>query len=124
MALKLGVLIDKLRAKDVSIRKAEAVVSELKRERVKLETKLLRAFDKDDIDGAKGKKGVASVKRSNHPTIKDRRRFMKYLIQHKAWDLLQNRIAPKAYFDRLEEGESVPGVEVFEKFKVSVRERK
>lgn len=100
------------------------MVKDLKEERRKLENKALKAFDKDDIDGAKGKTGIASIKKTSHPSIKDRKKFMKYLIQNKAYDLLQNRIASRAYFDRLEEGESVPGVEVFENIKVSVRARK
>lgn len=122
--LKLGVLIDKLRAKDLSIAKAEKVVKDLKTERRRLETKALKAFDKDDIDGAKGKSGIANIRETRHPQIKDRRKFMKYLLKNKAWDLLQNRIASRAYFDRLEEGESVPGVEVFNSVRVSVRARK
>lgn len=122
--LKLGSLIDKLRDKDVAISKAEKVVKDLKTERRRLENKLLKAFDKDDIEGAKGKKGIAAVRKSAHPSIKDRSKFMRYLIKNKAYDLLQNRIASRAYFDRLEEGETIPGVTVFENFRVSVRARK
>jgi len=99
-------------------------VKDLKAERRKLESKALKAFDKDDIDGAKGKTGIAGIAKTSHPQIKDLRKFRKYLIKNKAWDLLQNRIASRAYFDRLEEGESVPGVEVFENIKVRVRARK
>lgn len=122
--MKLGVLIDRLRDKDIAVSKAEKIVKDLKQERAKLEKKLLRAFDKDDIDGAKGKKGVASIKATHHPSIKDRVKFMKFVIKNKAYDLLQNRIASRAYFDRLEEGVSVPGVAVFDNIKVSVRARK
>jgi hypothetical protein len=113
-----------MRAKDLEIHAADKKAKDLRAERRKLETKLLRAFDKDDIDGAKGSKGIANIKSSKHPTIKNRKAFIKYLIKHKALDLLQNRIASRAYFDRLEAGEVIPGVEIFESIKVSVRARK
>lgn len=119
----IGQQIDALRLKDNEIAKQEAIVKKLKQDRELLEKRLLRSFDKDDIEGAKGKIGVASIKRSSFPSIKDRHKFIKYILKNKAWDLFQNRIAARAYFDRLEEGESVPGVAVFEKIKVSVKRR-
>lgn len=123
MALKLGAQIDKIFGMDQIIRSAEGKIKDLKRARAELETKLLRSFDKEDIDGCKGKRGVASIKKARFPSIKDRRKFDKYVLRNKALDLFHNRISSKAYFDRLEDGEVVPGVEVFERIGVSIKKR-
>lgn len=123
MALKLGDQIDKIRAADLEIAATNKLLTEQKRRRAKLEDRLLRSFDKDDIDGCKGKTGVASLRRLRIPQIKNLRRLHKYILKHDALDLLQNRVSSKAYMARLEEGESVPGVEVFTKVSISVRKR-
>lgn len=117
----LGEQIDAIKDQDDIIHRIERRLKKAKAKREKLEAKLLRDFKENAIKGAKGDRGVASVLKSSFPSIKDRRKFMKYVIKAKAWDLFQNRIASKAYFDRLEEGETVPGVSVFERTKVSVR---
>lgn len=123
MALKLGQQIDNIRALDMEINRAKKVVKDLKSRRYKLENKLLRSFDKDDIDGCKGKMGVASLRKLRIPQINNLRRFHKYILKHKALDLLQNRVAKGAYMARLEEGEAVPGVGIFTKVSISVRKR-
>lgn len=119
----IGAQIDQLKKKDDEIDAAEGKVKKLRQQRAKLESTLLKSFDKDDIDGAKGKHGVASIKRRSFPSIKQRKKFLRYVIKNRAWDLFQNRISSTAYFDRLEEGESIPGVNVFEKISVSIRKR-
>lgn len=123
MALKLGAQIDVLYKLDREIKAAESALNVLKRERAELETALLEDFDKQDIDGCKGRLGVASVRRARFPTIKDWKKFEKYVFTHRALDLMHRRVASKAYFDRLEEGDRVPGIEVFERVGVSITKR-
>jgi hypothetical protein len=123
MAEKLGSQIDRLRELDVEIQRLEAPIKKLKKLRNKLESKLLRSFDKEDIDGCKGKIGVASVRKLRLPQISHLRRFHKYIIKNRALDLLQNRVSVRAYLARLDEGEHVPGITIFNKIKVSVRKR-
>lgn len=120
----LGQQIDAIYLQDKEIAKANAVVSELKRERSRMEARLLKSFDKEDIDGSKGGRAVAYVKSGRHPKIKDYRKFMKYVLKKRALDLLQNRVSSRAYFDRLDEGEEVPGVEIYTSIGISVRKRK
>lgn len=120
MKLKLGELIDDLRRRDTKIDRQEAVLRDLKRDRRAVEDKLLKRFDKDAINNASGKIGRARINKGQHPKIKDRRQYMKYVLKTKAYDLLTNAVAKKAYFDRLEEGEQIPGVEIFTSFKISV----
>ena len=120
----IGTQIDRLYAQEQRIDKAEAALRKLKQEREKLEAKLLRSFGIEDIDGCKGKRGVASVRTARFPSIKDRSKFLHYVVKNRAFDLFQNRIASRAYFDRLEEGEKIPGVSVFERISISIRRRK
>lgn len=124
MSDKLGGLIDEIYALEAKIDQASAVVSTLKQKRDKLEDKLLRNFDKEELNGAQGKRAKARINKTRHPTLKDRKSFIKYVVAKRAWDLFQNRISSTAYFERLEAGENVPGVEVFTKIKVSVTKRK
>lgn len=123
MAKSLGKQIDAIYAQDRKIKAVEADLKELKRTRAKMESKLLKGFDKEDIDGCKGTRGVGHIRRAKFPSIKDRRKFNKYVLKHKALDLFQSRVSAQAYNDRLEEGEQVPGVEVFERISVSVTKR-
>jgi hypothetical protein len=121
---KLGEQIDRIYLVDAKIDEAEAVVRELKQRRAKLETRLLRAFDKEVIDGCKGRRGVARIRRARFPSIKDRTKFDKFVLKHRALDLFQNRISSTAYFARLEEGQKVPGITIFERIGVSITKRK
>lgn len=105
------------------IKKAESEVKDLKSIRYKLESKLLKDFDKEAIDGCKGARGVASIRKAEFPSIKDRRKFDKYVLKYKALDLFQNRLSAKAFFDRREEGDLVPGVAVFERIAISIKKR-
>lgn len=119
----IGQLIDRLYNQDKEIDGIEAELREAKKKRDLIQARLLKNLNADALDGAKGKLATAFVKTSSYPSIKNRPKFLKYVITHKAWDLFQNRIAAKAYTDRTEDGEDIPGVTVFDKIRISVRKR-
>jgi len=121
--MKLGQRIDEIYTLDQKIKAKEAVVANLKRKRAKLETKLLKGFAKEDIDGCKGARGTARIRRAEFPSIKDRRKFDQYVLKNKALDLFQNRVSASAWKSRLDEGEKVPGISVFERIGVTVTKR-
>lgn len=123
-AKSLGQQIDDLFALDKQIDDMEAELREVKRRRLRHELRMLNDFEKSDLDGAKGKMSVATIRRSRHPKIKDLKQFIKYVRERRAYDLFHRRISSKAYFDRLEEGEKIPGVEIFTSIGISVRKRK
>jgi hypothetical protein len=124
MKKSLGAWIDEIYVADQKIDAAEGVVRGLKEKRRELEDTLLKMFKGQDIDGCKGKTAVARVSKARFPSIKDRRKFDIYVLKNKALDLFQNRISSKAYFARLEEGEKVPGISIFERISVSINKRK
>lgn len=108
---------------DKKIAEVNKLLTDQKQIRAKMEARLLKKFDKADIDGCRGTRAVSSVRRTDFPSIKNRKAFLRYVVRNKAYDLLQNRIAARAYNDRLEEGEVVPGVSVFTRISVSIRKR-
>lgn len=120
----LGEQIDRLYRQDLKIKTVERELRDLKSVRSKLEVRLLKTFGKEDIDGSKGANATANVNSSRHPQLKDPRQFWKYVLKNRATDLVHNRISSRAYFDRLQEGETIPGVEIFTSIRVSVRKRK
>lgn len=123
MNRNLGVQIDRMFRIDQAIDRAEAALRDLKQQRAVFETKMLRAMDEEGIDSCRGRKAVAGIRHTLIPTIKDRRKFQKYVIKNRAWDLFQNRVSPAAYFERKEDGISVPGVEIFDRVRLSIKKR-
>jgi hypothetical protein len=113
-----------MRNLDKRIAAIEAQLKEVKQKRAKVEARMLKEFEKEDIDGMKLKGGgTARIRRATFFSISDRRKFDKYVLKHKALDLFQNRISANAYKARLEEGDSVPGVGKFERIGISISMR-
>jgi hypothetical protein len=121
--IPIGQLIDKLYNQDQAIDTIEAELRDAKKKREAIQARLLKNLSTAALDGAKGKLATATVKTNSYPSIKNRPKFIKYVIANKAWDLFQNRIAAKAYTDRTEDGEYIPGIEIFNKIRVNVRRR-
>lgn len=110
----IGELIDGMAALDADIDKLKAQIKKLNDKRVGIEGKLMRVFQKQQIAKAAGKRAAAALSSRKHPSIKDMAKFNKYVKDKNAFDLYQRRINAKAYFDRLEAKDVVPGVEVYE----------
>ena len=117
---KLGACVDKaytLRAERLEIEKqAEAI----KTQEEAIKQHIIATFSKADIDGAKGKVASASVTRSVKASVKDWPTVQKWIEAHDAWDLMTKSINNKAYRDRLEAGEEIPGVERFDTVTLSL----
>jgi hypothetical protein len=122
--VKAADLIDKIRAHDVTIGASEAELRKLKAEREKFAQRLLKLFAKTKTDTQRCGKLIAEKKFSAFPSIKDRPKFLRYVIKEAAYDLFQNRISSTALKEWEANGEKVPGVEVFKKFYISVKVKK
>lgn len=121
---KIGGLLDELWKKSQEIDKLNAKVKVLEGEYTALEDKILKGFNKSDIDGASGKYCKVSVNRRTVPTIKDFKAFFNFVVRNRAMELLQHRINSTAWAERMEAGKKVPGVEPFEKVSLSMTKRK
>lgn len=111
---KLGACVDlayTLRAERLEIEKQ---ADEVKAKETALKDHIIATFSKADIDGAKGKVASASISRSVKGNVKDWPGVYKYIEKNDAWDLMERRLNNKAYRDRLEAGEAIPGVESFD----------
>lgn len=118
---KLGALIDEIKRYEDGLDELLAKVEVSKKIIAKKKEALLKKFKKSDLNGARGKLGVASVVERDIPQIGDPQKFYAYIYKKKAFDLLQKRIATTAWVERSEAGERVPGVTVFRDVKLQVR---
>lgn len=121
---RIGQRIDAIYMLDQTIDELETRVRQLKQKRETQAADCLEKLQDQATDGAKGNLAIANVKKTRHPTIKDRAKLDKYILKTKNVHLLQNRVTSSVYFELLEEGEKVPGVEVFDKVSLSITKRR
>ena len=119
----IGGRIDALYRQREKIRELEARVKEEKEKYKHQEDQLLKAMDKSQLEASRGRLATASITQTDRPTIKDYERFIKYVRDNEAFDLLQRRVSTTAWRERLDEGEKVPGIEVYPDIKIYLRKR-
>lgn len=105
---------DELAAK---VAAAEKIINEKK------ET-LLKRVKKSELNGARGKIGAAFVKDEDIPTIEDFAKVWAYARKNNASDLFQRRLGLEAVRARWEEGKKIPGVGIFRRVALQVRNTK
>jgi hypothetical protein len=121
---KIGAEIDKLWTLKVKLDGAKTRVKELEKQYNELSNTIIDVLPKEDIDGAYGRKAVAELVKKDHIIVKDWDKVYPYILENNAFDLLQKRINEKAFKDRLEEGEKVPGTGKFISKKLKLTQRK
>ena len=63
---------------------------------------------------------VVRLNKKDVPTPKDWPAIRQYILDHNAWELMQNRLSVTAVAERWEVGEEIPGVEHFTTYNVSI----
>lgn len=111
MPTTLGATIDLLWSLREERNAAEVVVNEIKKKEAAVEAHLMNNFDKSGLDGAKGKYGLATLKRSTVADVTDWPAFYVYIQKNKAWDLLQKRPAITAIRERWDAKKVIPGIQ-------------
>lgn len=119
-----GDIIDKLYLQDQEIDDLNAELKAARQVRAKIETRLLKRLRGGKLDGARGKRAIAYIKQTRHAKINNRPKLIMYIVKKKAFDLFTNAVSSKAYFDRLDDGETVPGVEIYTSTRVNVQKAK
>jgi hypothetical protein len=117
---ELGACIDmkfKLRASRHAL---VAQINEVKKQENAIEEYLFSKFEKSKLSGARGKAASASIEQKDVPTIKDDKKFYKYVQKTGAFDLFQRRLSSTAFNERWEKGVEIPGIEKFRVTKLSV----
>lgn len=113
----IGAAVDRLFTMRAKRKKAQAAFEAARAAETALQDEILAAFSKADIEGARGRLAQASVTRTEHLRVADPDAFGRYVLKHKALDLLQQRVSPEAVRARREQGLEVPGLDSY----VSVR---
>lgn len=103
--------------------KMDVVLEKMKAEEKAIEDHIINSFNKQEVDGSKGKLATAGIKRLTVAQVKDWGRFYAWIAKNRAWEMLQRRVNDKAYRDRLEAKQKVPGVEPFVVIKLSLTKR-
>ncbi len=111
MPTTLGATIDLLWSLREERKSAEVIVNEIKEKEAAVEAHLMNNFDKSGLDGAKGKYGLATLKRSTVADVTDWPAFYAYIQKNKAWELLQKRPAITAIRERWDANKVIPGLE-------------
>jgi hypothetical protein len=121
---KIGACIDlayTLRAERLEYqREVEAKLEKLKDAEKAINDHIVNTFQKSDINGAKGAICSASLNPFTKASAKDWPAIWAFIAKNKAWDLLEKRIANKAFCERLEAGQTIPGIERFDGVKLSL----
>lgn len=120
MPTTLGATIDLLWSLREERKSAEVIVNEIKEKEAAVEAHLMNNFDKSGLDGAKGKYGLATLKRSTVADVTDWPAFYAYIQKNKAWELLQKRPAITAIRERWDANKVIPGLEPKEVIQLSL----
>lgn len=86
-----------------------------------IEQELLAAMEADGITQVKGGGLTASIGRSIVPMAKDWPAAYRYIHRHKAFHLLERRVHLTAWREEVEGGKAIPGIEPFERVKLTVK---
>ncbi len=120
---KIGECVDlfyELRSKRIEL---ERQAAKLKEEQDDLENYIFDTFDKSGLEGCKGKLATAAITRSQVPRLTDGVAFAQHIRDTMDLDLLSLRPKYEACRERWENGETIPGVEAYQKIGLSVTKR-
>lgn len=95
-------------------------VERLAGEEAELNDHVIKTLPKSQARGVAGKLARVTVNAKDVPTVKDWDAYFEYVRKKNRFDLIQRRFNKKAVEEMLDEGEKVPGVEMFKAVTVSV----
>lgn len=100
----------------------EAEASAMKKEQDALEDFLINTFTTGDLTEVKTKLGVVRMTEKDVPAAKDWDKIWAFIVQNKAYDLVQKRLGERACQERWENGTAIPGVEQYHQKKIKFGE--
>lgn len=117
----LGQLIDSMQKVRQKKRDLEDDLNEVKAEYNQLESEVMRRLKDADLDKASGSLATASIKITVYPTVKNADLFAEYIRANEADYLLTGTPSSPACRELWATGETIPGVEPFEKITINLR---
>lgn len=117
-------MADDLSADRDEIRKLSDTLERKKRSFKEKEERVLARMKKEGALRVTGTKATISVSTNTVPSVKDWKKFYRYVKQHDAFHLLERRPASKAWREEVENrrGRPVPGTKGFEKDTLNLRD--
>ena len=119
--IKKGLVTDELfELRDIR-RDLDRKSEDIKQKMEALEQALIESLDEEEATMTRGKLASASIAESEVFIIEDLDLFHEYISENDALYLLQNRPAQGALQELYNAGETVPGIRVLDKRKISLR---
>jgi hypothetical protein len=109
----LGACIDQLQLMRKDRQAQEKLVKEMKAREDKLEEHIIEKLKMQKLDGAKGKRATAAIQKKTVAQVTDWEALFDYIMDKDAFELIQRRVNNKAYLERLDAKQRIPGVEPF-----------
>jgi len=120
--LKNGTLVDKLKKLQLidndfkeQIKEIENKRSPIKEKMLEIEETLLSRFKDDKLTACSGKLATAKLDEKEYGSVINHAKFCEYVVKTESWDLIANSIPVKAFRERLDDKELVPGTKKFTK---------
>jgi hypothetical protein len=89
------------------------------------EVQVMAAMRESNLKTARMTNGeLANIKTKTYANIGDWESFVKFVKKTNGFDLLQRRVSTEAWRQRVEDGVKVPGIEVFTKQVLSIRNKR
>lgn len=120
---KIGDCIDAALKARAARKALSAEIKLLEDEEKRLKDHIINTFDKQDIEGAKGKLGGASLTHKDVPKIVSKEAFGKWVAANQAWDCLYGMAVQEACNLRWDEQIVIDGVEKFHVTNVTLTEK-
>jgi hypothetical protein len=107
----LGTQADRIYALRAKRLLLEERVDALKKQETEAKDAIIRELASLKLESATGKHCTVSITKNALPAVKDWSAFHRYIIEHRALDLLEKRASKSACQAVWEAGETLPGVE-------------
>lgn len=103
-------LLEQLSVAREAKRAADAACKQANESYDAVEKDLLGALNAAGLESVRGAGLQATRTTTTTSIIEDYDALIRYISRHKAWELLQRRLATRAVADRLEAGKRIPGI--------------
>lgn len=116
-----GAVVDRMLEIELEITELGKQEKVLNAEWSALENDLLQRFGEDEISAITGKRASASREVDVFANVKDWDELFRYIARTKSWELIQKRVAVKAFRERVEAGKMPPGTDRFDKVSIKIK---
>lgn len=118
---KLAKSLSQLLAFKKQLRKLEAQQAPIKKKMEDLANQVIQRYSEDDLTSVKTKGGTVTRIQQVVPQLDDFTAFFEWITKNNAPELLHKRVTQDAWRERVENGETIPGVSPFTRISLQIR---